>query len=99
LKIIDDGSSQKTPNFDGSMRLLWSYEQKVDYRSRSAEQIPSGASEYLDILVSCDNSLKPKILDAFCKQENVSLLKLKTQPQPLKSADLLKIDRDSAIEY
>jgi hypothetical protein len=99
LKVINDGSSQKPKNFDGSTRLLWPYERKVDYRSNSPEQIPSGASEYLDILVSYDNSLKPEILDASCKQENIYLLKLKTQPQPLKSADLLKIDRDLAIEY
>lgn len=99
LKNINDGSSRKPKSFDGPMRLLWPYEQKVDYRSNSTEKIPAGASEYLDILVSYDNALKPEGLDQLCKQENVWLLKLKTQPQPPKFADLLKIDRDSAIEY
>jgi hypothetical protein len=99
INIINNGSSQKPKGFDGSMRLLWPYERKVDYRSNDTEQIPSGASEYLDILVSYDNALKPETLDPSYKQENVQLLKLKTQPQPLKSADLLRIDRNSATKY
>ncbi|MEM9264386.1 MAG: hypothetical protein AAGA46_02565 [Cyanobacteria bacterium P01_F01_bin.13] len=99
VHIIKNSSSEKLKKFDSSVRLLWPYEQKVDYRSNTTEQIPSGASEYLDILVSYDSALKPETLDASYKQENIQLLKLKTQPQPLKYANLLKIDRNSDIKY
>lgn len=99
INIINNSSSEKLKNFDGPMRLLWPYEQKVDYRSNTTERLPSRASEYLDILVSYDNALKPEALDKYRNQEGVQFLKLKTQPQPLKSASLLKIDRNSDIKY
>lgn len=73
-----DAPSCNIEGFDGSMRLLWPYERKEDYRSNNTERIPAKASEYLDILVSYDNALKPEILDTSCRQENVWLLKLKT---------------------
>ncbi len=95
-----DSSPKKRINSEGSMRLLWAYEQKGDYRSTSTEQIPSGASEYLDILVSYDNALKPEHLDESDKSnQDVWFLKLKTQPQPLKYADFLKVSKNSDIEY
>lgn len=91
-----DGSFQKINKYDSPMRLLWPYERKEDYRSTSVEQIPSGASEYLDILVSYDNSLK---FGNLTKEKESWFLKLKTQPQPPKYVDLLKIDLNSDIEY
>jgi hypothetical protein len=91
-----DGSFTKLEKYDSPMRLLWPYERKEDYRSTSVEQIPSGASEYLDILVSYDNSLKCGNLT---KEKESWFLKLKTQPQPGKHVDLLRIDRNSDIEY
>ncbi len=91
-----DGSFQKLEKYDSPMRLLWPYERKEDYRSNSVEQIPSGASEYLDILVSYDNSLK---FGNLTKEKESWFLKLKTQPQPRKHVDLLRIDRRSEIQY
>ena len=99
-KESDSSPPEKLGKSEGSMRLLWAYEQKGDYRSTSTEQIPSGASEYLDILVSYDNALKPEHLDESDKSnQDVWFLKLKTQPQPLKYADFLKVRKDSNIEY
>ncbi len=102
-KESDSSPPEKLGKSEGSMRLLWAYEQKGDYRSTSTEQIPSGASEYLDILVSYDNALKPENLEYLNKSDKsnkeVWFLKLKTQPQPLKYADFLKVRKDSNIEY
>ena len=97
VKKSDSSRPEKLIKSEGSMRLLWAYEQKGDYRSTRTEQIPSGASEYLDILVSYDNALKPEHLDESDKE--VWFLKLKTQPQPLKYADFLRVSKNSYIEY
>jgi hypothetical protein len=81
---------------EGSMRLLWSYEKRGDYRSGAAEQIPSGASDYLDILVSYDDALKPSRLG---NDKDTWFLKLKTQLQPLKYAKFIEINSYSDVAY
>lgn len=98
IRIRKQGGSQfePLPGSEGCIRLLWAYEQKGDYRSTNVEQIPSGASEYLDVLLSYDHALRPGHLD---KDKNKWFLKLKTQPQPLKYCGLLEIDRSSDVEY
>lgn len=90
------GEFTKLEKCEGSMRLLWAYERKENYRSTNFEQIPSGASEYLDVLVSYHPALKPKHLD---RDKNTWFLKLKTQPQPLKYSEILEIKFDSQVEY
>jgi hypothetical protein len=98
IRIKKQGGTQfePLPGSEGCIRLLWAYEQKGDYRSTNVEQIPSGASEYLDVLLSYDHALRPRHLD---QDKNKWFLKLKTQPQPLKYCGLLEIDRSSDIEY
>jgi hypothetical protein len=92
-----NGKFQRVEGSEGSMRLLWAYEQKGSYRSSAVEQIPAGASDYLDVLVSYDHDLKPN--DGSPNNKNEWFLKLKIQPQPLKYAKFIKIDDSRDFKY
>jgi hypothetical protein len=96
---LEDGNGKfsRVDGSEGSMRLLWAYEQKGSYRSSAAEQIPAGASDYLDVFVSYDHDLKPN--DGSPNNKNEWFLKLKIQPQPLKYAKFIKMDDSRDFKY
>lgn len=98
--LVKKGQEEFTvpPNWDGPMNLLWPYERHQDHRSASTAFIPAGASDFLDILVSYDNFLKPYDLIP----SNIDgdwFLKLKTQPQASKHRKLLSIKKGETVSY
>ncbi len=99
ILVKEEGrESEVSPNWDGPMTLLWPYERKQDYRSATTAFIPAGASDYLDILVSYDNFLKP--YDVIPSNlDGDWFLKLKTQPQPKKHRKLISIRKATSVSY
>jgi hypothetical protein len=86
--------------YEDSMPLLWAYERKEDYYvAGSGRDLASKASDYADILVSCESYIALKSLENGEPNLQRWFLKLKTKRQVPKHAKLLEINLNVQSEF